>query len=208
MVRQKKEWVCAKCETKYLAWQGICNDCGFGGTLEEKELIPSKTVSKETPVRRKIRRRWKDSERGIARRMQDVDGADPMFSKITTSTGRVGAITHLQFDAVSKNYVTENKNVVLAKWIIDAWIQIQQRAIDFNKQPLLHFDPPNMPKTFPINGTKQKTETMAIITQSRHEDLIRCEQALTVALEALVANEDESYAVELIDNILHPHNNS
>jgi hypothetical protein len=176
MVRSKKEWVCKNCGTTTIAWSGICKNCGSIGVIEEHILIPPKP--KATLTQRGIMSRSKRTERKAARRMVEIDGPDPNFQKIASSTGRVGHITNLQFDAVSKNYATEIKNRKIPTWMVKAWIQIQQRAIDFNKNALLYMEPPNMPKTFPLNGQNHKSSDLVIITQARHEELILAEKEL------------------------------
>lgn len=206
MVRPRKTYICKVCSTQYPKWQGVCKVCGRGGEIIEN--FPA-VVSKPraTPEQRRLMRRSKDSERSIARRMLEADGPDPMFKNIASSTGRIGFITGMQVDAISKSYVTENKNRKLPLWLIAAWVQINQKAVDFNKNALLHVEPPNMPRDIPINGVKSKLDTMAIITQGRHEDLIRSEKALTFLLKEITTSNskitkatlDEVYA------ILHPH---
>lgn len=189
MVRSKKEYKCTNCSKKYLKWQGICTGCNSGGTLQEVMLLPPKP--KATLSQRALGQRAKRSERTIARRMQDIDGRDPEFSRISSSTGRVGHITNLRFDAVSTSYVIENKNRILPGWLIKAWILIQQRASDFNKHALLHIEPPNMPKTVPLNGQQLKLDNMAIIGQTWHEYLIMRSKKLEL-IENYVLSGDES----------------
>jgi len=115
--------------------------------------------------------------------MSRIDGPDPSYAKIASSTGRIGHITGIRVDAISRTYVTENKNRKLPGWFIDAWLLINQRAKDFNKNALLHIEPPNMPREMHINGQLEKLDTMAVITQTRHEDLIRAEKALTEMID-------------------------
>lgn len=185
MIRSKSKWACKNCAATYLKWEGVCRTCQNVGSIEQIEVAPVRR--NPTPLQRqrapvdpnkRIRRRAKDSERGIARRMLEADGADPAFSKITSSTGRVGHITGMRIDAISRSYVTENKNRKLPSWLVDAWILINQRGIDFGKNVLLHVDPPNMPKEIIINGSREKLDTLSIITQSRHEELIANERIL------------------------------
>lgn len=156
----------------------MCPGCKRGGTLEEISLLPLKTKPRATPSQKSLMRRSKGSERDISKRMVAADGPDPAFKNIASSTGRVGFITNMRIDAVSKNYVIENKNRVLPKWQVDAWVLINQRAIDFDKHALLHLDPPNVPRTMPINGQQKKLDSMAVITQTRHEELIQKEREL------------------------------
>jgi hypothetical protein len=110
--------------------------------------------------------------------MVAADGPDPAFSKIASSTGRIGHISGIRVDAVSRTYVTENKNRKMPTWLIQAWLLINQKGDEFQKNILLHVDPPNMPRDYQSQGLKKKLDTMAIICQSRHEELIIKEKAL------------------------------
>jgi len=160
-------------------------------------LLPTKDKPRGTNEARRLRRRAKDSERGIARRMLNVDGPDPAFKNIASSTGRIGHISGIRVDAVSKSYVTENKNRKVPTWMVDAWLLINQRAHDFNKNALLHVEPPNAPRDFLLNGQTIKLDTMAIITQTRHEELIRNEKALQKAIEIL-----DDFPTDLVEQVL------
>lgn len=177
MIRSKKEYLCINCGFKAIKWAGFCNGCQQVNTLQEKILVPTKNGSSGTLDQKRLRLRSKKSEREIARQMLEVDGPDPAFKNIASSTGRIGHITGMRVDAISKNYVTENKNRKLPVWLIKAWILINQRGQDFQKNILLHIEPPNMPREVPINGGTLKLDTMAVITQNRHEELIRYERA-------------------------------
>jgi hypothetical protein len=189
MIKSKTKWVCKQCNSEYIKWAGKCRACNAIGSIFVEEILPPR--KKATPLQRqrmpvdpnrKLRRRAKDSERGIARRMLESDGIDPAFSKIASSTGRVGHITGMRIDAISRSYVTENKNRKVPTWLIDAWVLINQRGRDFSKHILLHVDPPNMPKEIQINGVKERLDTLSIITQSRHEELIVNERILSELL--------------------------
>lgn len=129
MVRSKREWKCSSCEATQIKWEGACRACGEEATLEEVILINGPEKKRETTAARRLRRRAKDSERGIAKRMSYVDGPDPAFANIASSTGRIGHITGIRVDAISKNYVTENKNRKIPSWMAAAWILINQRAL-------------------------------------------------------------------------------
>ena len=155
---------------------------------------------KATLSQRSLGERAKRSERAIARRMQDIDGRDPEFSRIASSTGRVGHITNLRFDAVSTSYVIENKNRILPGWLIKAWILIQQRASDFNKHALLHVEPPNMPKTVPLNGQQLKMDNMAIIGQTWHEYLIMRSKKLEL-LENYILGGEQHNTTQTIEDL-------
>jgi len=146
--------------------------------MQQVMLVPMQETKSATPSQKSLMRRSKKSERNIARRMVAVDGQDPVYEKIASSTGRIGHITNIRVDAISAHYVTENKNRALPAWLILAWTLINQRAVDFDKNALLHLDPPNMPREFPIQGTTRLLDTMAVITQTRHEELILSEKDL------------------------------
>jgi len=178
MVNSKRKFVCSACNGVQMVWEGKCRSCNAVATLEEVAISAPRVRSTATDEQRRLRRRAKDSERGIAKRMVAADGPDPSFNKIASSTGRIGHITGLRVDAVSRTYVTENKNRKMPTWLIEAWVLINQRGQDFNKHVLLHVDPPNMPRDYPSQGLKKKLDTMAIITQTRHENLIIKEKAL------------------------------
>ena len=199
--RVKKEYKCSVCGKIYLRWQGFCSGCKKAGTIEQKNVVV--TPSRATREQRTLIRRAKDSERGIARKMLEADGPDPVFQKIATSTGRIGHITGLRIDAISRTYTTENKNRKMPSWIIQAWVLINQRSIDFSKNALLHIDPPNMPKEVTVNGEKHPLGTMAIITQDRHEALIHHERALAAIIEILQTEKpDKEKMTTLLDYLL------
>lgn len=172
MIRQRNEFVCSICGAKTLKFAGYCPKCKAAGTMKEHVIIPIKIKPRATLSQKSLQRRSKTSERNIARKMQEIDGPDPAYRNVTSSTGRVGHITGMQIDAISRTYVIENKNRTMPLWLIKAWIQILQRADDFDKHPLLHLEPPNLPHEYPINGVKKKTGTIAMLTQTRHEQLI------------------------------------
>lgn len=183
MIKSKREFVCSSCSSKAIVWSGICKQCGSIGTMDEKVLIAPKP--RATQSQRAIIRRSKVSERDIGKRMLAADGIDPQFEHIQTSTGRVGHLTHLQFDTVSTNYRIENKNRRIPTWMIKAWVQILQISKTHGKEALLHLEPPNLPKTFVLNGETHKTDTIAMIRQDRHEDLIAMEKQVDAAKEIL-----------------------
>lgn len=202
MIRQKKEYRCSNCDGKALKFSGYCPHCKKAGTMREHILIPVKAKKKATLSQRGLARRAKTSERNIARRMLEIDGPDPVYKNVTSSTGRVGHITGMQIDAISRNYVIENKNRTLPIWLIKAWIQIVQRGVDFGKNALLHVEPSNMPREFPVNGVKYKTPNMAIISQERHETLITNEQAVHKIKEVLDTGESNVVKVRKIMDLL------
>ena len=202
MIRQKKEFRCTNCDAKSLKFSGYCPSCKKAGTMREHVLIPVKAKPRATLSQKGLMRRAKNSEREISRRMQEIDGPDPVYKNVTSSTGRVGHITGMQIDAISRTYVIENKNRSLPLWINNAWIQILQRASDFGKHALLHIEPSNIAKEFPVNGVKYKTPTMAIITQERHENLIRAEKSLDEIAKIIDSGESNVVRIRKITEIL------
>jgi hypothetical protein len=91
----------------------------------------------------------------------------------------------------------------MPSWLIAAWVLINQRSIDFDKNALLHIDPPNMPREVTVNGQKHKLGTMAIITQERHEALIHHEQALSSVIAILQSDKpDKEKMASVIDYLL------
>ncbi len=201
MVNSKRKWVCSACAAEFIVWEGKCRACKAIATLEEVTLS-ARIVSTETQAQKRLRRRAKDSERGIAKRMTAIDGADPNFSRIASSTGRTGHISGMRVDAVSRTYVIENKNRKMPTWLITAWVLINQKGDDFQKNVLLHVDPPNMPREYPTQGIKKRLDTMAIITQGRHEDLIQKERVLSEA--AFIFNSDitDKAKIQLVKDLL------
>lgn len=193
MVRSKRKWVCSNCNAEQIKWEGKCRQCEEIGTLQVVQLVEPKP--RATPAQKSIMRRSKNTERTAASRMVAADGRDPQYDKIATSTGRVGHITNMQFDAISKTYVTEVKNRQLPGWLIKAWIQIQQRSIDFHKNALLYLEPPNAPKEFVLHTEKHKNDAMAVIRQDRHEDLIQKEKLIEMVDEILISDVSDATTV-------------
>jgi len=194
-VRSKKEYICSNCATKYIKWQGTCTKCAKGGTLEEKILIPAKP--KPTITQKSIQRRSKRSEQAGARSLQAADGVAPEFQGIASSIGRVGHITALQIDGVSRSYVQENKNRVLPSWLIKAWIIINQGAVLWNKEPVLRLDPPNLPKTIPAGGKNIPLGIMNLITEQRHEYLVARDRQLS-ELETILLFSTDTRAASIV----------
>lgn len=182
MVKQKSEWKCSGCEKIYIKWQGICYDCGGINTILE---------TKKSVNRASVRRRWKGSERGLGTDMQNADGEDPKYRGVASSTGRVGFITGMRFDTVSRTYVNEDKNRPLPKWLIDAWILIIQISIDKQKNAHLRLNPPNVPSHIKVNGEKFKTPSMSVITYDHHLELVSQVRVLS-DLEKIIYS-DEKY---------------
>jgi hypothetical protein len=124
--------------------------------------------------------RSKASERGLGDHLIQNDGPDPHLvpgGGIVSSRGRVGHITGLQFDVLSKTYAAENKQVVMPANLYRWWVQICQVAKGQSKQPLLRWEPSNENKP-------RDVQPMVIITQSRHADLLAYEKLYDTVQEA------------------------
>lgn len=199
MIRPKKKYICQNCHEEYPKMMGQCRHCGSWNTLLEVILISKPIKPRATLSQKSLHRRAKNSERNGARRLQEIDGPDPNFKNIASSTGRVGHITNMRIDGITRSYAQENKNRVLPKWIIDAWLLLNQRGITYNKNIVLRLDPPNMPKSFLAEGVNRKLDTLAVITQTRHEDLIKTEQSYNELLNLI--STDKRYK-DLLDVIL------
>lgn len=124
-------------------------------------------------IQRRIRRS-KESERVLGKWLLKYDGPDPRWAGISSSTGRVGHITNLQFDCISLHYAAENKQVKMPATMLKWWIQIQQVAATQGKDALLRIEPTNDVK---ILGAPRKVPSLHIIDEDRHAELLRKEKA-------------------------------
>ena len=125
------------------------------------------------PDVRSIARRAKEAERNAGRWMLQFDGPDPMWSKVTSSTGRVGHITGLQFDVASLHYCTESKNILMSLRLQRFWRQIQEIAVTHGKDACLVIKPSN---PLPSDKRHKHDATWHVITQERHSELLEKER--------------------------------
>ena len=123
-------------------------------------------------IQRRIKKS-KQTERNAGHWLQEHDGEDPMWKNVASTAARVGHITGLQFDVVSKTYAVECKNVKLPATIMKWWLQINQVAQTHGKEPLLYIEPTNDIK---ILGIPKRPKAMHIITEDRHAELLRKEK--------------------------------
>lgn len=123
-------------------------------------------------IQRRIKRS-KQSERDLGHWLQRHDGEDPRWTGIASSALRVGHITNLQFDCVSKTYVAENKQVKMPVTMFKWWLQINQVSIQQGKEALLRIEPTNDVK---IMGIPKKPSSLHVITEERHAELLRKER--------------------------------
>lgn len=128
---------------------------------------------------RRLLRRSKESERKMGRWLLKHDGPDPRFRPgggLVTTTGRVGHITGLQFDTLSKTYAGENKNIKVWAGLWGFWKQIVDKAREQGKEPVLRIEPSNEDKSgYPV---------LHIITEERHAALLDLERASQETAEA------------------------
>ena len=113
-------------------------------------------------------RKSKQSERDLGHFLLQHDGPDPAYRLISSSTGRVGHISDLQFDVVSRSYAAENKNVKVPLKLLRWWEQIGRIAHEHGKCPMLRIVPSN----------EGKYQEMHIITADRHKELLQTENRL------------------------------
>ncbi len=127
-------------------------------------------------------RRSKDSERRLARWLQEHDGPDPVMKPgngIVSETGRVGHVTALQFDAISLHYAAENKQEKVPATWWGYWKKIVEKAGEWDKEPLLRIEP--------TNDDKYKVPIIHIITEARHQELLDVERWYNELREELAA---------------------
>ena len=123
-------------------------------------------------IQRRIRKS-KDTERDTGKWLQKHDGIDERWQGISSSTSRVGHITQLQFDVVSKHYACEVKNVKLPATILKWWLQIVGIAATHEKDALLVIRPSNVVS---VRGIPKHPMSMHILTEERHAELLRKEK--------------------------------
>jgi hypothetical protein len=119
----------------------------------------------------RLLRRAKDSERDLARFLMKHDGPDPRMTGIASSTGRVGHITNMQVDVLSRSFAAENKHIIVGAKLSQAWLQINDVAVVHGKDALLRIEPSN-------NRLGRKVPDLIIITSEKLAELLRKEQEL------------------------------
>jgi hypothetical protein len=112
--------------------------------------------------------RSKQSERDLGHWLLQHNGKCPTWGHISSSTGRVGHITDLQFDVVSTTYAAENKQVKVPVKLLRWWDQIISVAGKHGKEPMLRIVPTN----------EGQHEEIHMITKVRHEALLDMEYRL------------------------------
>lgn len=120
-------------------------------------------------------RKSKQTERDSGKWLLEHDGEDPIWRNVSSSTGRVGHITQLQFDVVSRSYAGEVKNIIVPARLFGFWIKILSIATSHAKNPVLIIVPNNEHKQ---TGFPKKVPAMHIITEDRHAELLSKERIL------------------------------
>ncbi len=123
-------------------------------------------------IQRRIARS-KQSERDLGKWLLEHDGEDPRWRGISSSTGRIGHITSLQFDCVSKHYAAENKQIKLPARMLDWWLKIVGISVTQGKDALLSIESTNV---VAVRGVLKKPMRMHIITADRHAQLLAKEK--------------------------------
>jgi hypothetical protein len=143
-------------------------------------LRPSRTAT-ET---RRLLRRAKRSERDFAKWLVKHNGpdGDPTHMSIMTSTGRVGHVTNIQADCLSRSYMGENKNEILPAKFAKYWQKICQVASQWSKEPVLRMDAAD-PKKYMVNG--KPLPVVHLISEERHGELLLKEQELDLCYALL-----------------------
>ena len=120
-------------------------------------------------------RKSKQTERDSGKWLLEHDGPDPMWNRVSSSTGRVGHITQLQFDVVSRQYAGEVKNIIVPARLFGFWVKIVSIAANHGKNPVLIIVPNNEHKQA---GFPKKVPAMHILTDERHAELLAKEKEL------------------------------
>ena len=103
-------------------------------------------------------------EQDIGKWLLKNDGECDKFAEMTTSTGRLGQLTNLQFDVISNHYAVECKHrSSVPKWLMSAWEQIIDKSAAHDKSAMLAVK-------------KNYKPIMHIITPERHAELLRKEK--------------------------------
>lgn len=142
----------------------------FGEPLSKPRTVVSAELAADVRRnRQRILRRAKDSERDFAKWLVQHDGPDTTHPKsMTTSTGRIGHVTGIQADVLSRTYLGENKHeIVPVKWL-RYWQKINEKATEWGKDAVMRFDP--------SNTLGKKIPEWHLITPARHAELLRKER--------------------------------
>src|SRR5690606_14218946 len=99
-------------------------------------------------------------ERDRGKWLLEHDGPCPKYGDMATVNARVGHITDLGFDLISRTYAGEAKHrESVPKWLIGAWAQIVEKAETPGKAPLMAV-------------TSDSRPVMRLTTPERHAELL------------------------------------
>lgn len=127
---------------------GLCIDC----TKRRSDIIGASHS------------KGKRFERDTGKWALEHDGECPKWQQMASSTARVGHITELQFDVISRSYAAECKHrKSVPKWLMEAWEQVLDKANEHDKAGLLAIK-------------KNYKPVIHCITPERHQELLRYER--------------------------------
>ena len=107
-------------------------------------------------------------ERIIGKWLLKNDGPCPHWGGMASKAGRVGHITDLGFDFISRSYVGEAKHrKILPLWLTRTWKQANFQATQHKKNPVLFLKE--------TNGA-----TLHIISPERHAELLKYERSYKI----------------------------
>lgn len=145
-----------------------------GKPISKPSTKPSeKSTDESRRAKLALLRRSKTSEREFARWMVKHDGADTRMSGLTTSTGRIGHVTNIRADTLSKTFLGENKNERLNAKLARYWQLICEKSIEWGKSPILHLEPPNA-KDYPV--ARKPLPDLYILDRTTLEYLLACKR--------------------------------
>lgn len=118
----------------------------------------------------KAREKGNRAEREIGEWLLEHDGEHPVYKAITSSCGRVGQYTELQFDVPSFHYACESKSRrTVPKWLGESWKQIiriakrETKKHNHKVEPFMFIKANNM-------------SPMHVVTHERHAQLLKYER--------------------------------
>ena len=114
------------------------------------------------------------------------DGPDSRFPPgggLVSTTGRVGHVTGLQFDILSRHYAGENKHEKVPATWWKYWLKVVSKAIEQGKAPVLRVEPTNDDAATALG---RRVPNLHIITEERHAELLGYERAAIEGTDAPV----------------------
>ena len=155
-----------------------------GDPIARKPARGSRTAAEASESRKAklaLLRRAKNSEREFARWMVAHDGPDPKYRHLTSSTGRIGQVTGLRADTLSRTFLGEEKNMKLNATLAGYWQLINEKAIEFRKSPILHWSPSNA-ASYKVSG--KPLPDLYIIDRTTLQYLLDCRRRVEDGTDA------------------------